>query len=85
MYIFFLIKKNTVENPKFNFLTKICEIQKKHKFAKFFVSVRSTNFVDIMYIFHLFSNNTIKIQKFHYLNKICDIRKNVEVENYLLK
>ena len=46
---FFLIKKNTIENQKFNFLTIICEIQKnvslKNCFEKLFVSVRSTNYV----------------------------------------
>ena len=46
MYIFlFNTKKNTIENPKFIFLTKICEIRKKRKFAKLFVSIRFTNFV----------------------------------------
>ena len=29
MYIFFLYQKNIIENLKFNFLTKICEIRKK--------------------------------------------------------
>ena len=42
---FFLIQKNTIENPKFNILTKICEMRKKRKFAKLFVSIRSTNSV----------------------------------------
>ena len=30
---FFLIQKNTIENPKFNFLTIICEIRKKVYFS----------------------------------------------------
>ena len=34
MYIFLFNLKNTIENPKFNFLTIICEIRKKRKFAK---------------------------------------------------
>ena len=43
----FLIIKNTIENPKFNFLTiiQVCEIRKKRRFAKLFISIRSTNFV----------------------------------------
>ena len=42
---FFLIKKNTIENLKFKFLTIICGIQKKRRNAKLFTSIRSTNFV----------------------------------------
>ena len=41
---FFLILKNTIEILKFNFST-MCEIWKKRKNSKLFVSVRSTNFV----------------------------------------
>ena len=40
-----IILKNTIENPKFNFLTIIYEIRKKRIFAKLFVSIRSTYFV----------------------------------------
>ena len=32
-------------HPQFNFLTIICEIRKKYKFAKLFVSIRFKNFV----------------------------------------
>ena len=45
MYIFLLNFKNTIENLKFNFLTVICEIGKKRKYTKLFVSIRFTNFV----------------------------------------
>ena len=44
-WIFFLIYKNNIENPKFNFLTIICEIWKKRKSPKSFVLIGSTNFV----------------------------------------
>ena len=40
-----VIQKNTIENSKLNFLTKICEIRKKRRNAKLFVSIRSTNVV----------------------------------------
>ena len=54
---FFLIKKITIENLKFNFSTKICEIRKKPKFGKLFVSIRSTQILpdivsDKTYIFY---------------------------------
>ena len=49
IYIFFLIWQNTIENPKFNFLTTTYEIRKKYKFAKLFVSIRSTNINTILF------------------------------------
>ena len=36
---------NTIENPKFNFLTIACAIRRERKFVKLFGSIRSTNFV----------------------------------------
>ena len=33
MYNFLFNLKNSIENPKFNFLTLICEIRKKRGFA----------------------------------------------------
>ena len=42
---FYLIKKNTIENLKFNFLTIICEIGKKRKLPKLFVLIKSRNCV----------------------------------------
>ena len=42
---FILIKNNTIQNSKLNFLTIICEIRKKRKNAKLFTSMRSTNVV----------------------------------------
>ena len=43
--LFFLILKNTIENPKFNFLTIISEIRKNLSFQNCSNSIRSTNFV----------------------------------------
>ena len=45
MYILCFDFKNTIENQEFHFSTKICEIRKKRKNAKLFISIRSTNFV----------------------------------------
>ena len=44
IYIF-LILKNTIENGKFNFVVRICEIRKKLMNPKLFASAKSKNFV----------------------------------------
>ena len=76
MYIYiFFFQKNTIENRKFNFLTRICEIRNKRKNPKLFASIRSINFYlfdivsDKMYIF------CFKFKKFNFLNKICPGQK----------
>ena len=58
MYIFLFNSKNTIDNRKFNFLTRICEIRKKRNNVKLIASIRSTNFClthfsDKMYVFRL--------------------------------
>ena len=81
MYIFLFNLKKYYWKSKIQFcLTIICEIRKKRKNAKLFVSIRSTNFVshtvpDKTYIFRFNFKNTIKIQKFHLFEKIWEIKK----------
>ena len=43
--LFFLIKKNTIENPKYNFFSFLYEIRKKRRKEELFVSIRFRNFV----------------------------------------
>ena len=45
MYILCFDFKNTFENKKFNFLTKICEIWKKRWNAHLYDRIKFTNFV----------------------------------------
>ena len=47
---FFVIQKSNIENPKFNFLIIICEIRKKCKFAKLFVSIPLFNTKYVTYV-----------------------------------
>ena len=80
MHIFLSNLKKTIENPKFNFLTIICEIWKKCKNTKLFVFLKRSKILsntvsNKTYIFFSIPKNTIKIQKFHFLDKICEIQK----------
>ena len=80
MHIFLFNLKKTIKNPKFNVLTIICEIRKKRKNTKLFVSKRSTKFGLTQFLKkHIFivsiPKNTIKIQEFHFLDKIYEIHK----------